>query len=63
MLITRIFLRGIMVLVGALAIGNADAQAASKKTKHAKSPQANSASTPGAAQPAVPGPPDPGVYK
>jgi hypothetical protein len=63
--ITRIFLRGIiLILVSAIAIGTAAAaQATSKKTKHAKSPPANSASTPGAAQPAVPGPPDPGVYK
>jgi hypothetical protein len=61
--ITRLFLRGlILILVGAIGTAAA-AQAASKKTEHAKSPQTNSASTPGAAQPAVPGPPDPGVYK
>jgi len=62
----RIFARGfVLIVVGIMAVTAFDAAlAASKKSKHAKSPAAShAAGAPSGTQAAPPGLPDPGVYK
>jgi hypothetical protein len=67
MRIKRIFARGAVLSVAvALTVAGLDAaHAATKKSKHAKSPQAaHATSAPSTAQPTTAvAPPDPGVYK
>jgi hypothetical protein len=62
----RMFARGfVLIVAGIMAVTAFDvAHAASKKSKHAKSPAVpHAAGAPSGTQPAPPGLPDPGVYK